>query len=795
VLDDLVVSRRHAEIVRSGSGWVIQDTGSHNGTFLNGQRIKQATIGEGDLVSIGRHLFKFHQSKLEEYVDTGEVTLQAIDLSVKTSENRLILDHVSFSLDPNSLLAVVGPSGSGKSTLTNALNGFQPATSGTVLYGGRDLYASYDDIRRRIGYVPQDDILHPQLTVQRALEYAAELRFPPDVNKQARQVRIKEVLEELDLGHRANLPIEKLSGGQRKRVSVALELLTKPSLLFLDEPTSGLDPGNERQVMALLRELADGGRTVIVVTHSTQSLHLCDRVAFLAPGGRLAYFGPPAEALAYFQKHQAGNFYADVFTKLEEKAESDWPAMFRADLAYDKYVQRPLAAAAVVRAARPTQPTPPPRQQPWFTQFSTLTRRYLALIRSDRRYMLLLLLQAPVLGLVLFLMFGLPVKPAFINTSRLSSRHAPEATGIVMALAIGATWFGLLNAVREIVKEFPVYRRERSVGLSISAYVASKAVVLGIFTFISSLLLTYISLYKQQAAVVILDRARFERTGTFNTTTTLVKPLLLGSFKSEVLLGLFITGLSAMALGLFLSAFARNADKALTIVPIVIVPQLILAGGFFPVGAPGIAQASWLASAQWGTSAVSSSIDMNDVQGPTVFGSYIISQGFFNQEGNSQKIQACAIKKVQRGEDPNTAIDECRNQLVRDIERGAFQAVEDQANPNWTHDRATWLKDLFVLLLLTAGGLFGTLWALKRRDLHVLAEPARTGPAALFRRRNLGPAPPPPGSTQRGYGEPRVGPTPGAQPQPYQPPGQPQTPPAQPPTPAPPPLPPAPPRQ
>src|SRR3954470_14582290 len=326
VLPDLTVSARHAVLDRAGDGsYVITDLGSSNGTFVNGARVQKSRVDEGSVLSLGRHLLRFTGGHLEEYVETGQAYLEALNLTVTTEEGRVILSDVSFSLGPSSLLAVVGPSGAGKSTLTNALNGFRPASSGAVLYGGRDLYRHYDDIRQRIGFVPQDDILHPLLTVRRALEYAAELRFPPDVTKQERSARIDEVLEELDLTERATTRIAKLSGGQRKRVSVALELLTKPSLLFLDEPTSGLDPGNERQVMALLQDLAKGGRTVIVVTHSTQSLHLCDRALFLAPGGKLAYIGEPRDALRYFGiPSEAG--YAATFSALEEQKDIDWKA-------------------------------------------------------------------------------------------------------------------------------------------------------------------------------------------------------------------------------------------------------------------------------------------------------------------------------------------------------------------------------------------------------------------------------------------------------------------------------------
>lgn len=297
VIDDLVVSRHHAELRALADGtYEIVDLGSHNGTFLNGQPVARGPVGPGDIVGIGHSAFCLVGDALQEFVDTGEVSLDVQDLEVTVGREgkggKTLLDRVSFPVGEKCLLGVVGPSGAGKSTLLNALTGQRPADSGTVLYDGRDLYRDFAELRQRIGLVPQDDILHAQLTVRKALGYAAELRFPQDTAKAERQERVAEVIRELGLEQRVDQPIHSLSGGQRKRVSVALELLTKPSLLFLDEPTSGLDPGMDRSVMHMLRGLADDGRTVIVVTHSVLSLEVCDRLLVLAPGGRIAYYGP-----------------------------------------------------------------------------------------------------------------------------------------------------------------------------------------------------------------------------------------------------------------------------------------------------------------------------------------------------------------------------------------------------------------------------------------------------------------------------------------------------------------------
>jgi ABC transport system ATP-binding/permease protein len=270
VVGDLMASREHAELLVGRSGTEVIDLGSANGTFVNGHRIARALLNRGDLFAIGHHVFTVGDGVLVEHVDTGDVAFEVDAISVDAGETRLLHD-MTFRLPGRALLAVLGPSGAGKSTLLNALTGFRPANVGTVRFGGRDLYAEYDELRRKIGYVPQDDILHTSLTVREALEFGAKLRFPAETTDAERRARIDEVLVELALTSRpsdgaapasrgndlADRQVSKLSGGQRKRTSVALELLTQPTLLYLDEPTSGLDPGMDKEVMVALRRLAD----------------------------------------------------------------------------------------------------------------------------------------------------------------------------------------------------------------------------------------------------------------------------------------------------------------------------------------------------------------------------------------------------------------------------------------------------------------------------------------------------------------------------------------------------------
>ena len=326
--DDPRASRRHAELrLRPDRSWELRDLDSHNGTFVNGERTDRAVLSDGDIVSVGNHVFRFRDGQLEEFSYSDDTSLDVAGIKVRVG-NTTLLDDVAFSIPSRSVLAVVGPSGAGKSTLLRAMTGFAAPDEGTVRFASRDLYASYDELRNRIGYVPQDDLVHPQLTTRQELEYAGALRLPPDLGQQGLLERVNQVTHELGLTPRADLQVAKLSGGQRKRVSVGIELLTQPALLFLDEPTSGLDPGNEHQVMSVLRQLADGGRIVVVVTHATQSLDLVDRVLFLSRGGKMAFFGPPAAALDYFARHGVRGGYAEIFRVLENPGEVDWAAEF-----------------------------------------------------------------------------------------------------------------------------------------------------------------------------------------------------------------------------------------------------------------------------------------------------------------------------------------------------------------------------------------------------------------------------------------------------------------------------------
>ncbi|HEY7225518.1 MAG TPA: ATP-binding cassette domain-containing protein [Micromonosporaceae bacterium] len=345
VLRDLWVSAKHAEIRRRSSGFVLVDLNSSNGLHYNGRRVPRATLSPGDVFTIGRHEFLWDGRAVYQHDDAGPTSVIADDLTVQI-KGATLLDDVSFVLRHGTLLGVIGPSGCGKSTLLKSITGFRKPVMGNILYDGRDLYEHYSQLRYRIGMVPQDDVLHNQLTVRRALRFAASLRFATDVSRTERRQRVSEVIDLLGLTPRTRARIDKLSGGQRKRTSVALELLTEPSLLALDEPTSGLDPALDKEVMRELRLLADRGRTIMVVTHSVLHLDLCDYVLVMCLGGRMGYFGPPDELLPFFESAD----YADVFDKVTNEA-TYWAQQYRSSEQYRKYVGD-VAAQLLVESRR-----------------------------------------------------------------------------------------------------------------------------------------------------------------------------------------------------------------------------------------------------------------------------------------------------------------------------------------------------------------------------------------------------------------------------------------------------------
>ena len=630
------VNAVHAAVQRQAGQFVIQDMGSSAGTFVNGQLVSRQALNEGDVVRIGPNQLVFRDGRLQLMKEEGRLRLDAFHLVKDVGKDNLrILNDVSLSIKPQEFVAVVGGSGAGKSTLVNALCGFKPATGGAVLLNGVDLYHNFDAYRNEMGYVPQDDIIHVDLTVYAALDYAARLRMPADMSGREREQRVREVIDELDLKACTDRTIKQLSGGQRKRVSIGVELLTRPSLFFLDEATSGLDPATEAQMMKLLRKLADQGRTIILITHATKNVMVCDKVVFLARGGYLAYFGPPEDALKYFGVSD----FDEIYERIETGASpEEWAARFLASPQLQEYVVGPLneiaqawtapqqagpygggaypgaypggyaaayagayapgaygpagyggdgAAYAFGPAAGgppvPGQLAPPGAAPPGakirrssaMSQFWILSARYLHIIRKDKKTLLLLLAISPVLGALDFVTW----KRNLFDSVEGSATKV--VTMLFMSCLIGIL-VGTITSVREIVKEDPIYRRERMVCVQVLPYVASKIAVGSIFAVYSAAVLF---LFK----ILAVD---FSHVG------------------AKGYLELFITFLlctfAGLMWGLLVSAVAPTEDRAMLLVILVLVPQFIFSGGMMPVADLGIAGKVFgaLTSTRWGLGAM-----------------------------------------------------------------------------------------------------------------------------------------------------------------------------------------------
>jgi ABC-type multidrug transport system ATPase subunit/pSer/pThr/pTyr-binding forkhead associated (FHA) protein len=567
-IDDLNVSRTHAEILQSRDGsYEIIDLKSTNGTFVNDNIVKREKLIFGDIIAVGGYRRKFTSDGLELLEGIDGLSITAKGISFKIGEKKL-LEDVSFNLGPRTLTAIIGPSGAGKSTLLGVLTGRTKPTSGEIQLAGNNLHDNFQVLSREIGSVPQADILHTRLTVRQALLYGAQLRLPSDTSKEERNSRVNEVMRKLDLTERADLRIDRLSGGQRKRASIGLELLTSPKLLVLDEPTSGLDPGLDAHVMETLRNLADDGQTVVLVTHSVDNLNFCDNVILLASGGRVAYAGPAST----------------VFSKLGKK---NWAEVFKflaspdaINLASKKH---DVAISTEVKQEHVIQ-----RKQGFLRQILTLSSRYTRVIASDRFYLALLTLIPVIIGVISYLAgskygFG----PGYKTKTGLV--YNPFAQGSILVLVLGSIFVGLSTSIQEVIKENAVRKREQSVGIRVTAYLFSKILVLGLITSTQIIVFTSIVLFGRPLpqSGIVLESSRIEITSVC-----------------------VILGLCSMLLGLLISTLLSSEEQAMpALVGMTMV--LVVLSGALPLESSGlVGQLSKFVPSHWATNALSASVDI-----------------------------------------------------------------------------------------------------------------------------------------------------------------------------------------
>lgn len=559
VLDGLQISNRHARLVQSNSGIAVEDFNSTNGVYINGTRVSRQNIFPGDHVQIGSFLLQIDQAGNIGIFDTRSKTrIDSVNIT-KEVKNRSgggmikLLDNVSLSIKPNEFVGLLGPSGAGKSTFMDALNGMRPASGGSVLINNLDLYQHLDSLKQSIGYVPQDDIIHRELTVYRTLYYVAKLRLSGDVNKNEINQIIDEVMDVTGLSERRDVPINQLSGGQRKRVSIAVELITKPSVIFLDEPTSGLDPATEEKIMVLFRQIAESGRTVILTTHAMENVKLFDKIVLLMRG-KLAFYGKPDEAL----KHLGASSFKELYDKLEDPIEQklkmgggnrhqvteqvaeEWKQKFIQTPQYRKNVYEPLKELGTLQSPGVQKK----RRLGIFgsiRQFLTLSRRYWEVLFRDKLNLFILFVQSPIIAFLTYLVMGDDQPRDFAY----------------FVLSLVAVWFGTSVSAREIIRERPVYNRERMVNLGLLPYIMSKLFVLG---FIVGL----------QCLFLFVPLKFLDITG--------IMPMpgeYLGAAQFWVML---LTAGVGISLGLVISALVKTSELATSLVPLILIPQILFSG-------------------------------------------------------------------------------------------------------------------------------------------------------------------------------------------------------------------------
>lgn len=538
------VSRTHAQFVRGADGtWSIEDSESKNGTFVDGRRVSRAPLtADSRLALAGLPIAVFPALGLmEARVSAGEARIELSNVSfcvAVKSGARTLLNDISLVINPGEFVGLIGPSGSGKTTLMLVINGYNEPTSGSVRINDVNVSREKQVFQGFIGYVPQDDIIHRELVVERSLRYNAELRLP-DLEAEERSREVDRVIADLDLENTRQTEIgtpdkKGLSGGQRKRVNLAQELITQPSVLLLDEPCSGLDPKNDSDVMKLLRDLSHKGKTLVLTTHGVTewNFRLLDNLIVLAEGGVLAYYGPAREAVHFFGVAEPRL----IFDVLESVSPAEWQRRYRESPYYTRYV-----TARSTRHSSDSPAAPLMKAHRRWSQLGVLCKRYSEIKWRDRLLSAILFAQAPIIGVLLAMVFN--------SLGESEERPFPFIHPLFF-LVISAIWLGASNAAREIVLERAIYRRERSVFLRVHNYLLSKLIVLAVFNFLQCLVLLCVSYHSCH---------------------------LEGSFAGHLLI-LFMVSCTATAMGLLVSGAVTTEAAAMALVPLVLIPQVVLGG-------------------------------------------------------------------------------------------------------------------------------------------------------------------------------------------------------------------------
>ena len=564
-LPHISVSKCHARIVRERDGYYIFDCDSTNGVIVNNRRISgRGKLHEKDVIAITNSKLIFTETTIFYCCYKSGISVDASDIVIKRGKGRrsfITSNHVSLNIKPGELIAIIGGSGAGKSTILNCMCGYLEPSQGEVYINGVNLYQNFDSLKKLVGYVPQQDIVYDNLTLHDMLLYTAKLRLPKDTSAAEREAAITRAIDMVELSEKKNSFIKSLSGGQRKRASIAVELLSDPNLLFLDEPASGLDPGTERNLMQSLRKMADGGKTVILVTHSTLQLKMCDKIVFMGKGGNLCFYGSHNEALRFFSVSDV----VDIYNMITEDAKQ-WRAKFEETRVSLGKIKQTATVSGKSKESR-------------LRQLGVLSSRYLKLVANDRQRLLLLLVQAPLLAVLI----------SFVADGKQFEQYEMTKS-LLFALSCSAFWVGMLNAIQEICKERTIMKREYMTGLSLGSYVSSKIIVLGILCLIQSAMIT----------------------GVFSAMVGLPEEGILMHPFAELLITTFIAAVASTAMGLFVSSLFTNADRAMTVAPILLMPQILFSGLIFKLsGATEII--SWIAVCRWSMEGYGTTANLNSL--------------------------------------------------------------------------------------------------------------------------------------------------------------------------------------
>lgn len=690
-----MVSAVHAYIRRDTAGrHELIDNHSTNGTFVNGRRISRVWLKADDTLQIGPYKLSYSGAQNGLIHASRHIRLDGIRIFKQVwdkdkRENKVLLDNVSLSILPGEFVALVGGSGAGKSTLMDALNGSRPANRGNILINGQDLYEAFDANRTNMGYVPQNDILHLNLSVKNALWYTAMLRLPADFGKSAAQ-RVKEVIKMVELDGKESVRIDRLSGGQRKRVSIASELLSDPSLLFLDEPTSGLDPGLDKKMMDTLNLLADGGRTVLLTTHATNNiLDTCDQVAFMSHG-HLTYYGPPRQAMDFFH---ANNDFATIYNMVEKPDQA-----MQKEMEY-KQTSPDYQTYIVGRQNNIPLPGGHSRRQHQghldvlssIRQFFVLTIRYLDLIFHDTFSMIVLLAAMPIIGIILNTIAEKTALTGQGTDFDKILRDAPmynpggDAQKLLFMVSLSVILFGLFAAAYEVIKEKTVYQRERMINLEIIPYVLSKIFVLGAFGIFQVAVLLFILSQK-------VDFPKFE-----------IDYLLFLPTEVEIYMTLALAMLASICLGLAISAMVKSRDAVIYIILVLLIVQIVFAGALFTLPGPMGELVSVLTPTRWSLETLGAVIDVNTLSEQ----SHVKVKDNGNEYIRSMYIDL-GIQYAGKTTDNEGS-------LKPDYEGKSLDEIQDMKH--WER-RFALLRGWFVLFMFTLFFAGATMFLLKKQDVR-----------------------------------------------------------------------------